>query len=83
MTLLELEEFDLLSALFFIDCTLFRVTSFEAFNSLLKGPDLVQISLPFILQFLNLILKGLLAMLCQQLFSHGEGHRGLIEDLVG
>ena len=83
MTLLEFEEFYLLSALVFIDGTFLSMTSLETFNSLLKRPDFVQISFLFIFKLLDLFEQGLLAMLRLQLLAHGEGHGRLIENLVG
>ena len=80
---LEFKELLLLSSLFNVDGPLLLMPDLESLDARLKSNDLVFLSSPLVLQFDDLLLESLFAMLSKQLLSHGERHCALIKSLVG
>ena len=80
---LEVKELLLLGSLFDVDGPLLLMPDLESLDARLKSNDQVFLSSPLVLQFDNLLLESLFAMLSEQLLSHGERHCTLIKSLVG
>ena len=83
MVHLEIEELLLLGSLLNVDGPLLLMPDLERLDARLKSNDLVFLPSPLVLQFDNLILERLFAVLGEQLLSHGERHCALIKSLVG
>ena len=83
MVHLEGKEFLLLGSLRQISGPSLLVPRLESGNAGFEFDDLVLLPAPLIFLLDNLRLQFSLAMLGKKLFSHGEGHRALIQGLIG
>ena len=75
MILLELEKFDLFSALVTVNRALLLMSSLQYLYALFDRPYFVLVALLFIFELLDLVFQVFLTMLSLELLSHGERDR--------